>query len=264
MGNTKSLVLVITLLAFLVSGVVCSQLSVLPVFAEPPDPCFGDGCEGTDCSDIFSGASVQCCWTGPNGDIICQVCDKNPEGGFGYCDPPRTKADSNTIAPPPSGVAPPPPPGPGQGGPGNVLPEGVFEGLTTPPRQQKMTPEIAPLPPTCPPGQVLDEDTNLCFRVSQEQEEQQQQSEVTEEEQPVPVCQEGLEFNEDLGFCVPTECPEGQELDKGSGLCVLEQPEVAEEEPEITQEEPEQQQSSEGGDSSDDNSNGNNDGDNNN
>jgi hypothetical protein len=62
---------------------------------------------------------------------------------------------------------------------------------------------------------------------------------------------------------LPT-CPEGQELDEGSGLCVLEQPEVAEEEPEITQEEPEQQQSSEEGDSSDDNSNGNNDGDNNN
>ena len=110
-------------------------------------------------------------------------------------------------------------------GPGNVLPEGVFEGPTTPPRQQKITPEIAPLPPTCPPGQELDEDTNLCFRVPQEQEEQQQQSGVTEEEQPVPVCQEGLEFNEDLGFCVPTECPEGQVLDDDSGLCVLEEPE---------------------------------------
>jgi len=55
---------------------------------------------------------------------------------------------------------------------GNLLPEGVFEGPTTPPQQQKITPEITPLPPTCPPGQVLDEDTKLCFRAPQEQEEQ--------------------------------------------------------------------------------------------
>jgi hypothetical protein len=259
MGNTMSLLFVITSLTFLVSGAICSQLSVLPVFAEPPDPCFGDGCEGTDCADIFSGTAVQCCWTGPNGDPICQVCWINPEGGFGYCDPPRTngRADSSTIAPPPSGVAPPPPPGPGQGGPGNVLPEGVFEGLTTPPPQQKMTPEITPLPPTCPPGQVLDEDTNLCFRVPQEQEEQQQQSEVTEEKQPVPVCQEGLEFNENLGFCVPEDCPEGQVLDEESGICVLEEPEAAEDpaqsEPQEEQSEPEEpeQPSSEGDGSQD-------------
>ena len=120
-GKLVILALMLFLTVSVVSGVVCSQLSVQlsvqPVFAEPPDPCFGDGCEGTDCSDIFSGTSVHCCWTGPNGNIICQVCWINPEGGFGYCDPPRTK-DSSTIAPPPSGVAPPPPPGPGKGGPG--------------------------------------------------------------------------------------------------------------------------------------------------
>ena len=69
---------------------------------------------------------------------------------------------------------------------------------------------------------MLDEDTNLCFRAPKEQEEQQQ-PEVTEEEQPIPVCQEGLEFNEDLGFCVPTECPEGQELNEQTGICVLEE-----------------------------------------
>jgi hypothetical protein len=43
----------------------------------------------------------------------------------------------------------------------------------------------------------------------------------------MPVCQEGLEFDEDLGFCVPTECPEGQVLDEETGLCVLEEPDVA-------------------------------------
>ena len=99
---------------------------------------------------------------------------------------PKSPGTSGTgvIAPPPSGVAPLPPPGPGKGGPGNVPPEGVFEGPTTPPRQQKTTPEIAPLPPTCPPGQVLDEDTNLCFRVSQEQEQGEQQQEESGEQSP--------------------------------------------------------------------------------
>jgi hypothetical protein len=253
-GNKKSLFLVITSLTFLISGAICSQLSVLPVFAEPPDPCYGDGCEGTSCGDTVDFGltqDVQCCWTGPNGDPICQNCSSSTDTGeILYCDPPRTKADSSTIAPPPSGFAPPPPPGPGQGGPGNVLPEGVFEGPTTPPQQQKKTPEIAPLPPTCPPGQALDEDTNLCFRVPQEQEEQQQQSEVTEEEQPVPVCQEGLEFNENLGFCVPEDCPEGQVLDEESGICVLEEPEVADVPEQSEPEEPEQP-SSEGDGSQD-------------
>jgi hypothetical protein len=258
-GNKKSLFLVINSLTFLISGAICSQLSVLPVFAEPPDPCFGDGCEGTSCSSTeydFT-SDTTCCWTGPNGDPICQTCSTdNDTGSTLYCDPPRTKGIAD-IAPPPSGFAPPPPPGPGQGGPGNVLPEGVFEGPTTPPQQQKITPEIAPLPPTCPPGQVLDEDTNLCFRVSQEQEEQQQQSEVTEEKQPVPVCQEGLEFNENLGFCVPEDCPESQVLDEESGICVLEEPEAAEDpaqsEPQEEQSEPEEpeQPSSEGDGSQD-------------
>jgi hypothetical protein len=82
---------------------------------------------------------------------------------------------------------------------------------------------------------------------------------TVEEEQSVPVCQEGLEFNEDLGFCVPTECPEGQVLDEEAGLCVLEEPEVAQEEPEQSQpEQPEQQQPSEDGDGSEDTDGGNN------
>jgi hypothetical protein len=78
---------------------------------------------------------------------------------------------------------------------------------------------------------------------------------TTEEvEQAVPVCQEGLEFNEDLGFCVPTDCPEGQVLDEEAGVCVLEESEVEEEQPE-QQSEPEQQdqqQPSEDGQDSED------------
>ena len=80
----------------------------------------------------------------------------------------------------------------------------------------------------------------------------------------MPVCQEGLEFNEDLGFCVPTECPESQVLDEASGLCVLEEPQVAEEEQQqsLSEEQNRQQQSSNEGDGSDDSSNGNSNGDN--
>jgi hypothetical protein len=63
----------------------------------------------------------------------------------------------------------------------------------------------------------------------------------------------GLEFNEDLGFCVPEDCPEGQVLDKESGICVLEEPETEEEEP--AQSEPEEEHPSEESDSGDGNNN---------
>jgi hypothetical protein len=48
----------------------------------------------------------------------------------------------------------------------------------------------------------------------------------------VPVCQEGLEFNDDSGFCVPTDCPEGQEPNEETGICVLEEQPAAADEPE--------------------------------
>lgn len=60
-------------------------------------------------------------------------------------------------------------------------------------------------------------------------------------------------FNEDLGFCVPEYCPEGQVLDEESGICVLEELETAEE---PTQSEPEEEnQLSEESDSGEDSSN---------
>jgi hypothetical protein len=64
---------------------------------------------------------------------------------------------------------------------------------------------------------------------------------TVEEEQPAPVCQEGLEFNEGLGFCAPEDCQEGQVLDEESGICVLEGPEAAEEEEPEQQSPPEEQ-----------------------
>jgi hypothetical protein len=79
------------------------------VFAEPPDPCWGDDCAGTKC-EPFGSNGTDCCWDGPNGQWICQTCYNTDDGTIAGCDPPRTKGrpDSSTIAPPPSGVAPPP------------------------------------------------------------------------------------------------------------------------------------------------------------
>src|SRR5262245_48136154 len=131
MGNTKSLLFVITSLTVLVSGAIGSHFFVRPVTAEPPDPCFGDDCEGTSCNNLAgSASSLECCWTAPSGDkIVCQICNVDENGDFYGCDNPRVT--SSTTAPlPPTGVAPPPPPGPGQGGPGNVLPQ-TPEGLQT-------------------------------------------------------------------------------------------------------------------------------------
>jgi hypothetical protein len=64
---------------------------------------------------------------------------------------------------------------------------------------------------------------------------------TVEEDKSGPVCQEGLEFNEDLGYCVPTECPEGQVLDEEAGICVPEEPEVVEQEEPEQQSQPEEQ-----------------------
>jgi hypothetical protein len=125
---------------------------------------------------------MTCCWweQGPGyAHYVCQACSEDGS----WCGPIK---DTDTRKSPIN--APPPPPGPGKGGPGNVLPEGVFEqpekapspggskGLKPliPPITTEEAPQAAPAP-TCTTGQELDEDTNLCVPVPQEQEEQQQQ-----------------------------------------------------------------------------------------
>jgi hypothetical protein len=152
-GNKKSLFLVITSLTFLISGAICSQLSVLPVFAASPAYCFENQCPGRFCSNNTAAGTASCCWEIPLTPHIikCQTCHVNTDTGeFENCTDVSSKGkpSAGIIAPPPSGVAPPPPPGPGQGGPGNVLPEGVFEGPGTTPQQGETTPEVAP--PTGP------------------------------------------------------------------------------------------------------------------
>lgn len=222
-GNIKSAVFVITLLTVLVSGTICSQLFIPPVFAAPPDPCFGKhsaGCANMNCSNDPERLQAVCCWNDiRDGEYVCQACQVNTDTGeFENCTDVLSKAkfDTSTIAPPPSGFAPPPStetcpentardlkgnctpmtqtpkvPVP-KSGPRTLLPEGVFEQpetalspegptgpkslippITTEEAPQAAPPSTAVEEPTCPAGQELDEDTNLCVPVSQEQEEQQ-------------------------------------------------------------------------------------------
>lgn len=117
MGNTKSLVFVIISLIFLISGALCSQLLVQPVFALLPDPCFGKhsaGCPGMRCTNDPANLSAYCCWTDiHDGQQVCQGCNVNTDTGeFENCTDvfPTSKGTLGTgvIAPPPSGIAPPP------------------------------------------------------------------------------------------------------------------------------------------------------------
>jgi hypothetical protein len=107
------MVLGVVSLVFLFSGLVQNPFFVVPVFAEPPYPCFGDDCEGTHCKNIGPGGGVmECCWEGPAGGQLCQTCIVNDDGSLSGCSNPQPgskgRPDSSTIAPPPSGVAPPP------------------------------------------------------------------------------------------------------------------------------------------------------------
>lgn len=115
MDNTKSLVVVITSLMFLVSGTICSQLFVQPVLAAPMHPCFDGGCPGyRHCTNDPGALKATCCWKEPGvipSEINCQTCDINTDTGeFDNC----SSASKGTtgpgiVAPPPLDVAPPPP-----------------------------------------------------------------------------------------------------------------------------------------------------------
>jgi hypothetical protein len=203
------------------------------------------------CVNNTQKGTASCCWTDFfSGDTLCQTCDINTDtGDFVDCTEPHvvsSKTDSSTIVPPTSGIAPPPPtescpeniardaqgnctpltqtpetPVP-KSGLGNLLPEGVFEGPTSP----EEVPQGAP--PTAEDG--------------------------SEQPPNQPLCPEGQVLDEDLGFCVPTECPEGQELNEETGICVLEEQLAADEEPEEQQQTEGEQPSEESG-SEEDNGN---------
>ena len=157
--------------------------------------------------------------TTPSGPAI-------PPGGGGIFQTPSPPLTPDDIVPPKGG-------GvfntPQTGGVFKALPptdEGA-PGAPPPEDEDTQPPALTEeVPPVCPEGQVLIEESGLCVL---------EEPEVAEDE-PAPLCQEGLVRDEE------------------SNLCVLEEPEVAEDEPEQVEIDEPEQQSSEG-DGSQDNGN---------
>jgi hypothetical protein len=217
---------VFVVISVLVGALVYSSISAFNVFAvqrgeAPPDA----DCEG----DVISDTAV-CCWT---------EADPDPERGIelNWCQSCSTNGCNNKF-PAPLELEQPPTPTPGPAAPlqdGGVLQQPPTQGVAPPvTRGQGVSPQDGALQQ--PPA-----DQGATELPPPATEETQPAT-----EQSVPVCQEGLEFNEDLGFCVPENCPEGQILDEETGLCVLEEQEAVEE-PEQQPTEEEQQPSEENG-----------------
>ncbi|MGC1134104.1 MAG: hypothetical protein WA941_14865 [Nitrososphaeraceae archaeon] len=241
---------IFVVISVLVGALVYSSISSFYVFAAPRDP----NNPGTRCTYNEGYTEQTCCWREriPGsilGELYCQTCKINPVETGSPCQP----KELQYLEPSTSGVSP--------------LEEGVLEQTPAPPSgpaaplqdggvlQQPPTQGVAP-PVTRDQG-VSPQDGALQQPPADQGATDLLPPPATEESQPateqsVPVCQEGLEFNEDLGFCVPEDCPEGQVLDEESGVCVLEEPEVAEEPAES---QPEQEQPSEESDSEDNSNN---------
>lgn len=111
MHSIKSDVLVVASL-FLVAGLIYTAVSIHPVFAAPPHPCF-NGAKDYNCNCGNDPATLRatCCWFDPiTGGEACQTCEVNTDTGeFENCGlESKGRPGSSTIAPLPSGVAPPP------------------------------------------------------------------------------------------------------------------------------------------------------------
>jgi hypothetical protein len=266
----KALIVVISVL---VAALIYSP-SAFFAFAAPPDSRYftSQGCDSQGPTTKDGGRRITCCWREKvPGQILgkeyCQTCtqkdgkvydctSKEPQAfeqpptsspfdptaplQGGVLEQPATSSPFDPTAPPQGGVSEqqeqqtPPTPAPGttpgvlqQLEDGNFVP-GFAPGFL---RQQDEQPpadqgasELAPPPTT-----------------------QETQPAAVEEEQSLPVCQEGLEFSEGLGFCVPTNCPEGQVLDEETGVCVPEEPEQQSqpEEQDQQQQPPSEEESSE-------------------
>jgi hypothetical protein len=234
--------LIFVIISALVVLLVYSSYSTSDVFALTRGPVI--------CQLVGSETDVyECCQTETDDDGIeiqwCTMCDRAlPEGS--QCTERQPGRIFGALEQPPT----PPPSGPSAPLQGGVLEQPPSQGVAPPLTQdQGVLPEdgVLQLPPAEQDAAELPPPTA-----------KETQPAAVEEEQSVPVCQERLEFNEDLGFCVPTECPEGQLLDDETGICVLEEPETAEEpeeqpQGEQPQEEPDEQQVAEEDDSSEEN-----------
>jgi hypothetical protein len=221
--------LIFVVISLLVIVLIYGSISASNIYALPPYDgyLFSQTC-GAPSTDPRDGKTKQtCCWTemGGSGPFrprvnVCQTCTVSGESPtkVGDC---KEKVQQGLVEQPPIPL-PSSPAAPLQGG---VLDQPPSQGLAPLlPRGQSVLPgegvlqetpagqDAAELPP--PPTSPPTEET---------------QPVIIEEEQPEPACQEGLEFNEDLGFCVLEDCPEGQVLNEESGICELEEPSDTEE-----------------------------------
>lgn len=74
------------LLLLLLAQLTYSPIFLLRVFAEPPDPCFGDSCARTQCHNHLDKGTAGCCWGVGAGN--CQECAVNTQTGeFENCTP---------------------------------------------------------------------------------------------------------------------------------------------------------------------------------
>jgi hypothetical protein len=252
--------LIFVVISTLIIALIYSSCTPFIVYAAPE----AGWRSSQDCT-VTSFGGVLCCWK-ENGVEYCQTCIRIPygtpgteEGGWECTtkekslEQPPTSSPFDPTAPLQGGVLE-QPPTPPSFDPTAPLQGGVLE-------QQPPTPP--PSAPGASPGilEQLQQGEGVSPELGFSERQQLQpppaeqgaaepppateetQPATVKEEQPMPVCQEGLEFNEDLGFCVPEDCPEGLVLDEESGICVLEEPETAEEEP--AQSEPGEQPSDE-------------------
>ena len=167
----------------------------------------------------------------PAGTLVkyCTDCTIGPGGGFSsFYDCSERYIDISAEQPPTPSLPTPP-----------IAGENIIPGVTG---VLEQPPTFSPFGPSAPlQGGVLEQPLADQGTIELPPATEGSQPATAEEEQPVvPACQEGLEFNEDLSFCVPTDCPEGQELNEETGICVLEEQSV--EQQEQAAEEPEEQQ----------------------
>lgn len=208
---------IFVVISILVVALIYSSSAAPNVYAVPPDPKFNTG----ECVNSPETLTVICCWNTPGEgyfEATCQVCHIDTEtGNYDNCDPPEVQGPPQIgqKAPqvtPPLPLSTPPPAGKDIAAP-------LGEGDPTP-----TTPTLPTPPPTTGENVFPEEITpGVAPRTAGEE----------TPPDPLPPCAEGLEFDDELGLCVPVESP------------VAEQPEEAAQEPQAEDE----QQLPEGGNS---------------
>jgi hypothetical protein len=220
-------------ISVLVVALIYSPSSIFSVPNRSNDA--GVDCEPTGKQSKNGLALVECCWfewvtpgtgiDGGNQEEYCSTCEDGGTRGKINCSDPELQFFVGST--------------PGLG----VLPEnGVLEQLPTPPSSGP----IGPLQ-----GGVLEQleqGEGFSPGFLQRQQEQPPPADQGAAELPPPTS-EGTQPAPVEEEPVPP-CPEGQVLDEETGLCILEEPEAAEQEPEQSEAEEQPSEESDSGDDS--------------